>query len=222
MERVLEPEVMDTVEEAESYDAMDHSAPNSAFVDRLVELGAGGSVLDIGCGPGHVPLMLVAMLPEAEVLGVDLSKEMLRIAEEHRAASAHAERVRFQLGDAKGLEFPDGSFDTVCSNTILHHIPDPVPFLREAGRVLRPGGALLIRDLFRPVDAATVDALVAEHAAGEAERARELFRASLCAALTPEELRAAADAAGLETAEIVVDTDRHLSLQVRAETHGDS
>ena len=216
MERVLEPEVMDTVEEAESYDAMDHSGPNEAFVERFLELGAGGRLLDIGCGPGHVPLLLASLREDVQVVGVDLSKEMLRIAEEHKAISNHAERVVFELGDAKGLPYADASYDAVCSNTILHHIPDPVPFLREAWRVLRPGGAFLVRDLFRPADAAAVAALVDEHAAGESDHARELFRASLCAALTPDELRAAAAEAGLDGAEVVVDTDRHMSLQKRA------
>lgn len=224
MERVLEEEVMDNVYEAESYDSMDHSGPNTAFAERFVELGAGGRVLDIGCGPGHVPLMLAAMLPEATILGVDLSHEMLKIAEEHRAASSHAERVEFCLGDAKGLDFEDGSFDAVCSNTILHHIPDPVPFLREALRVLKPGGALLVRDLMRPADAATADALVVEHASGEPDKCQRLFRDSLGAALTKAEAEAAIAEAGWAAAEgvapeVVVDTDRHMSLQIRAKTH---
>ena len=56
MERVLEPELMDTLEDATEYDEMDNSAENTAFVERLVELGAHGRMLDIGTGPGHIPL----------------------------------------------------------------------------------------------------------------------------------------------------------------------
>lgn len=216
MQRILEPEVMDTAEEAECYDAMDHSGPNEAFIERLLELGARGRVLDVGCGPGHVALLLVARRPDLELVGVDLSRHMLRIAEEHRAVSAHAGRVRFEVADAKDLPYADGEFDAVCSNTILHHISDPAPFLRECGRVLAPGGALLVRDLYRPASAAAADALVARHAAGEPPRARELFRASLGAALTPDELQEAAVRAGLEGFEIVADSDRHMSLQRRA------
>lgn len=210
---MLEPEVMDTAAEAESYDAMDHSGPNEAFVQRLLELGARGRVLDVGCGPGHIALMLATMHPEVEVLGVDLSSHMLRIAEEHREVSSHADRVSFQKADAKGLPFPDASFDTVCSNTILHHIPDPLPFLRECWRVLKPGGAFLVRDLFRPASVPEIYALVRKHAGAETAAAQELFRASLNAALRPDELRAAAAAAGLVGVELVVDTDRHMSLQ---------
>lgn len=213
VQRVLEPEVMDTAEEAESYDAMDHSGPNEAFVTRLLHLGARGRVLDVGCGPGHVALLLAAMRSDLDLIGIDLSTHMLRIAEEHRAVSEHGERVRFELADAKRLPYADASCDTVCSNTILHHIPDPVPFLRECGRVLAPGGALLVRDLFRPESAEAVNALVLQHAGKEAPRAQELFRASLHAALTLEELRAAAAQAGLAACEIVVDSDRHFSLQ---------
>lgn len=204
---------MDTAEDAESYDAMDHSGPNDAFVQRLLELGVRGEVLDVGCGPGHIALLLAAMHPDVRVTGVDLSDHMLRIAEEHREVSSHAERVRFAKADAKGLPFADASFDTVCSNTILHHIPDPVPFLRECWRVLKPGGAFLVRDLFRPSSVPEIYALVRRHAAGESLPAQELFRASLNAALTPDELRSAAKAAGLAGVELVVDTDRHMSLQ---------
>jgi ubiquinone/menaquinone biosynthesis C-methylase UbiE len=213
MQRTLEPEVMDTPEEADGYDAMDHSGPNAAFVDRLIALGAGGRMLDIGTGPGHIPLLVCERLPRARVVGVDLSDHMLRHAERHRSTSPHRERVEFRRSDAKGLDFPDGTFDAVFSNTILHHIPDPRPFLREAWRVLRAGGVLLIRDLYRPPSPERALELVREYAAGETPYQRELFRASLHAALEPDELRAIARELGLTGVELCLDSDRHMSLQ---------
>lgn len=214
MERTLEPEVMDTVEEALSYDAMDNSAANEAFVARLVELGAGGRMLDIGTGPGHIPLLVCDRVHDCTVIAIDLARHMLDHAERHRAASPHAHRIELLLADAKGLEFPDASFDAVFSNTILHHIPDPLPFLREARRVLKPDGVLLIRDLYRPESPERALELVRMHAGGGTPDQQELFRASLHAALTPGELRELADEAGLEGAELVLDSDRHVSLQI--------
>lgn len=217
MERILEPEVMDTPEEADDYDAMDHSEPNAAFVERLVALGAKGRMLDIGTGPGHIPLLVCERIAGATVVGVDLSKNMLRHAERHRAASKHRDRVEYRLADAKGLGLPDGSFDAVFSNTILHHIPDPRPFLAEANRARKPGGVLLIRDLFRPESPQRALELVHLHAAQANPAQQELFRASLHAALTPDELRAIVAEVGIIGAEVVVDTDRHMSLQIAAD-----
>jgi ubiquinone/menaquinone biosynthesis C-methylase UbiE len=214
MDRVLEPEAMDTPEEAAHYDAMDNSAPNRAFVDRLVELGASGLMIDLGCGPGHIPLLVCERIAEARVVGVDLAESMLLHARRHLAASPFGERIEYRLGDVAKLDFPDASFDSVFSNTLLHHLPDPQPFLGEAARLLRPGGTLLIRDLFRPQSPERVRELVEEHAGDETPVNRELFRASLCAALTPEELRGVADRAGLERAELTIDSDRHSSLQI--------
>ncbi|HUS68935.1 MAG TPA: methyltransferase domain-containing protein [Kofleriaceae bacterium] len=213
MQRILEPEVMDGEGEATAYADMDHTAVNRAFVERLRALGAAGRMLDIGTGPADIPLLVVDRWSEARVVAVDLAPAMLALAAQRRDASPHAARLELVLGDATSLPLDDGSFDAVFSNTILHHLPDPVPFLREAGRVLRPGGALLIRDLYRPASEAHVQDLVALHAATTSPAGRELFTASLRAALTPDELRAAADAAGLADAVLVIDTDRHMSLQ---------
>ncbi len=216
MERTLEPELMDTEDEASSYDAMDNSAANTAFVKRITELGFRGRVLDIGTGPGHIPLLVCDALAEVTVVGVDLAQHMLDYAERHRLQSPHARRIEFQLADAKGLAFETATFDGVFSNTILHHIPEPLSFLSEARRVLRPDGALLIRDLYRPDTPERALELVDEHASSASAQQRELLRASLHAALTPAELRELADQAGLGDAKIQIDSDRHMSLQIRS------
>jgi ubiquinone/menaquinone biosynthesis C-methylase UbiE len=211
--RVLETEVMDTPVEAAEYDAMDHRGPNTAFVDRLMELGAWGNMLDIGTGPAHIPLLLADRLPTATILALDLADHMLTVAQRNVAASRHADRIELRRGDAKALPLPDAVFDTVFSNTILHHLADPRPYLLEAARVLRPGGALLIRDLYRPDSVERLDELVVLHAGDATERQQAMFRDSLHAALTPDELRELVRELGLVGFEVVVDTDRHMSLQ---------
>ena len=213
MHRELEPEVMDSPEEARDYDAMDHREPNRAFVDRLKQLGAFGYMIDLGAGPGDIPLLAAAEIAGARVVGVDLARHMLEIARRKQADAPAGPRVLFQLGDVKDLPFEDDTFDTVFSNTILHHIPQPAAMLRQAWRVLKPGGVLLIRDLYRPADAATLDRLVREHAGDCNPHQQKMFRDSLKAALTPHELRALVSEVGMEGAAVVIDTDRHMSLQ---------
>ena len=216
LERVLEPEAMDTWEEALAYDTMDHSEPNELFVRRLEQLQADGPMLDIGTGPGHIPLLIVERWPEVSVIGIDVSVNMIRIAHQHRERSPHRHRLEFRVAEARHLPFPDASFHTVFSNTILHHIPEPRPFLEEAWRVLRPGGAFLIRDLFRPPNRKYRERMVRRHGAGATPYQQQLFRQSLMAALTPDELRRLVDPLTFDGVEVVVDTDRHLSLQKAA------
>lgn len=213
MQRTLETEVMDTLAEAAGYNAMDHAATNRAFVDRLHQLSARGKMLDLGTGPGHIPLLVASEMSEAKIFAADLSQYMLDLARSKLAATNFGDRIEFHLADVKALPFEDHSFDTVFSNTILHHIPEPIQMLREAWRVLKPDGVLLIRDLFRPADEASLNKLVALHAAQCNDHQRAMFRDSLCAALTPDELRSLAQKAGMKNVEVVIDTDRHMSLQ---------
>lgn len=217
LERILEPEVMDGVDEADAYDAMDHSEPNRAFVQRLTELGIKQckTALDLGTGPGDIPIMLCGQVEGLQVTAVDLAQTMLDIAEDKLAEADLATRVALACMDVKALDLPDDSFDAVFSNTILHHIPEPSLMLAEASRVLKPGGLVLIRDLYRPETIEQLQALVAEHAAECDDEQRKLFGDSLHASVTPEELREMASANGFEHAEVVVDTDRHMSLQFK-------
>lgn len=211
--RVLEPEVMDTEEEAVSYDHMDHSEVNRSFIDRFVALGARGRVLDVGTGPAHIPLELVRRGPGRSVVAIDAAHHMLAIGREHVARDGFARRVRLVLTDAKRLPFPDRSFDAVMSNSIVHHLPDPLPAFREIARVLRPGGALLLRDLHRPDDVRELDRLVALHAAGADARQRALFRDSLHAAFTTAELIELLARAGLRDLAVSKSSDRHWTAE---------
>jgi ubiquinone/menaquinone biosynthesis C-methylase UbiE len=210
--RVLEPEAMDTPEEARDYDAMDHRGVNARFVADFLEAHGpcrGGEVLDVGTGTAQIPLALCAADPSARVLGIDLAAAMLDLGRANVAGAGLADRVRLALGDAKALGLVAGSFEAVISNSIVHHIADPLPVLSEMARMVAPGGTLLVRDLARPGTEAEVAHLVASYAGGEPPRARALFEASLHAALTLPEMRDLVRALGLPDDGVTMTSDRH-------------
>ena len=158
--RMLEVEVMDTAAEAEDYNSMDHSAVNGA-----VRGGPAGdwrfqrgevNVLDLGTGTALIPIELCRRTTHCSVLAVDLAAHMLELARKNVAAAGLASRIELQQIDAKALPFSDGRFDVVMSNSIIHHIPEPMHSLREAVRVTKSGGLLFFRDLLRPADEATL------------------------------------------------------------------
>jgi ubiquinone/menaquinone biosynthesis C-methylase UbiE len=181
-------------------------------------------MIDLGTGPGDIPILLAERLVATEpdrtfhITAVDLSAAMLGIARERIAASEHGDRITVMAADVKRLPFAVGSFDTVFSNTILHHLADPVPMLTEARRVLRPGGVLLIRDLYRPGDEATLERLVETHAAGESARQKRQFADSLRAAFTADELGDLLRQLHWTEPTVTIDTDRHLSIQITADS----
>lgn len=216
IERILEPEVMDGAVEAAEYDAMDHSAVNEALVARLIELGATGRTLDIGTGPGRIPILACERIEGLSAVGIDLSPAMIALAKRHRLASTCSDRLEFRVLDARRLRFRDASFDTVVCNGMLHHLADPRPLLEEARRVLKRGGTLLVRDLRRPESIEQLEGLVGLHARGATQTQRDLFAASLQAAFTPTELRIFANDTGLREARVVPSTDRHVSLEIAA------
>ena len=214
MKRILEPEVMDTHEEAEAYDAMDHSAVNTAFVERVVELGASeGHFLDLGTGPAQIPIFLAQRCPNLRITGIDLAVNMLTLGEQHVAEAGLADRIALECIDAKALSYPDLSFDGVISNSIIHHLPDPMAAFREISRVIRPSGLILIRDLMRPDTPEAAQALVDRYAADDTPYQKKLFYDSFLAALTIPEIEAMLAQTNLADAIVVQSSDRHWSIE---------
>jgi len=207
--RVLEPEVMDSFEEATAYDEMDHSAVNQLFVDDFLAAGGGGDILDLGTGTAQIPVALCKSCETCRVLAVDMSAEMLDIAHYNIAIADLEHRVVLDRVDAKDLPFEDEAYDAVISNSIVHHIAEPLAVLREAIRTLKPGGHIFFRDLLRPESAEEVDRLVQLYAGDETDHQRQLFDDSLRAALTVAEMQEIVAGLGFEPATVSATSDRH-------------
>lgn len=108
-------------------------------------------VLDVGTGTGHTALHFAPHA--AEVVGLDFTPAMLAEARRLAAEGAVA-NVRFEEGDAMALPYADASFDRVTCRVCAHHFADPRLAVREAARVLKPGGAFLLVDSVAPEDPA--------------------------------------------------------------------
>jgi ubiquinone/menaquinone biosynthesis C-methylase UbiE len=214
--RTLEPEVMDTLEEAHDYDAMDHSAVNRVFVADLLAVWDGhGPVLDVGTGTAQIPIELCRQHPAARVTAIDLAEHMLVIGRYNVERAGLADRITLEHRDAKKMPYADGAFGAVISNSIVHHIPEPRLVLAEMARVTAAGGLLFVRDLLRPADNTAVERLVDLYAAGANDHQKEMFGASLRAALTLDEVRALVAGLGFEPETVRQTTDRHWTWQAR-------
>jgi ubiquinone/menaquinone biosynthesis C-methylase UbiE len=226
LQRTLEPEIMDTADDAREYDAMDHAAVNSLFVSDLLQaLGAWGNapasqpraplrILDLGDGTAQIPIELARRALHVHITALDAAISMLALGSRNISAANLAGRITFALADAKQLPFADGAFDAVISNSIVHHIPEPRAVVAEAIRVTAPGGLLFHRDLARPLDEPAVQVLVNTYANEATPYQRRLFADSLRAALTAEEMAALAASFGFDRATVKKTSDRHWTWSV--------
>lgn len=102
-------------------------------------------ILDLGCGPGTISLGLAALVPRGSVLAIDNSPQVIATARELAADSGQT-NIRFEVGDATSLDFPDASFDVVQAHQLLQHVANPVGVMKEMRRVCRPSGLVVARD----------------------------------------------------------------------------
>lgn len=215
MERIPESEVMDDPAHAVAYARADLSAVNQAFVDRLRATFPDfvkGQVVDLGCGPADIPIRLARALPGVQITGVDASEPMLDLARQAVAAAGLGDRISLVGGRLPGVPLPPGGFDAVISNSLVHQLPDPLPFWVEVRRLGRPGAALLVVDLFRPESPERARALVQTYSAGEDPTHQRDFYNSLCAAFTPGEVAVQLAGSGLGHLHVQVISDRHWAV----------
>jgi ubiquinone/menaquinone biosynthesis C-methylase UbiE len=142
---------------------------NSVATDRLTDLlidksdlRAGGRVLDVGCGIGTSAFRLAETTP-AQIVGITNNQPQIDEANRRSAAKGLDDRVTFEFADALSLPYADDSFDVVWIFEALMHM-DRLRTLREIGRVLRPGGRVIITDLLQHGPMNEADArMVREH-----------------------------------------------------------
>jgi len=130
-----------TDEVAEGYEALRFSG-GGALIDRrekeavrsaLGDVDPGHRVLEVACGTGRFTAMLADI--GADVVGLDISREMLAQGREKVVATGVDDQIEFLRGDASRLPFPDDHFDTVVAMRFFHLMDDPAPFLTELRRV---------------------------------------------------------------------------------------
>jgi ubiquinone/menaquinone biosynthesis C-methylase UbiE len=102
-------------------------------------------LLDVGCGPGSITIGFARVLTPGEVMGLDREPSAVEAARA-LVSDRHLVNLRFEVGMAEALPFPDASFTAVFAHTLLEHVPDPSRVLREMRRVLAPGGVIGVRD----------------------------------------------------------------------------
>lgn len=214
MDRILEPEVMDDEQQATAYAEADFSSSNQTFVDDLIDAWGArlGTVLDIGCGPGDIPIRLARARSSIYVVAVDASDAMVRLANEAVERADLLRRVRIVEGRIPGLRLRPGGFDAILSKDLLHHLPDPLVFWEEARRLGRPGTVLYVMDLFRPATQEDARTIVESVSANEPEVLKRDFYNSLLAAFTPDEVRDQLRTVGLGL-EVEVISERHMRIQ---------
>jgi ubiquinone/menaquinone biosynthesis C-methylase UbiE len=122
---------------------------HNAVAEEVTATLTTGRILDVGTGPGYLPVALALRAPRLAIDGIDLSPAMVTIARNNTAKSGVGDRVTFQCANAADLPFADNSFDLVLSTLSLHHWSQPLECLTEIHRVLKPQHEAWIYDARR-------------------------------------------------------------------------
>ena len=214
MERIPEPEVMDNWEEAREYDAMDFTQVNQEFTELAIELGPEtGLILDAGTGTARIPILIAQRRSQWQITGIDLSANMLFIGNQNVEQAGLEQQIKLEQIDSKQLPYPDATFDMVISNSIVHHLTNPLLFFQEIQRLLKPQGGIFLRDLTRPSSETELNSLVEQYAGDCNEHQKKLFRDSLNAAYTLDEIINFIESVGLENMRIYQSSDRHWTAE---------
>ena len=114
--------------------------------EEIVSVFKSGVILDLGTGPGYLPIEIVRRTPDINIIGVDLSRKLIQLAQANATKAGLSHRLRFEVGNSAELHFDKASYDMVISTGMLHSLKNPVAVLKEIYRVLKKGGEAWIYD----------------------------------------------------------------------------
>jgi 2-polyprenyl-3-methyl-5-hydroxy-6-metoxy-1,4-benzoquinol methylase len=211
MKRTLEPELMDDPEQALAYARADFEKENQGFIDRFREYFpefTEGHILDLGCGPGDIPLRFARALPLCRITGVDASEPMIGLAGAAVKQAGLVDRIALRCERFQAVSLAEPA-DAAVSNSLLHHVPNPLQLWYRLRQVVKSGSPVLVMDLLRPDSPEEAQIIVDRYAAQGPEILRRDFYRSLLASFTEDEV--AAQLAEMNMSRLMIDVvdDRH-------------
>lgn len=220
MQRIPEPELMDSLEQARAYAQADFEQPHERFVlgfkQCFPEFPNEGRVLDLGCGPADISIRFARHFDQVNILGLDAGPNMLSLGREAVLRNDLAERI--YLNQAYLPMDSNGSlcdFEVIICNSLLHHLADPMVLWQSIKQFAKDGAYVYVMDLFRPDSEADARVLTQEYAGGEPQVLQQDFYNSLLASYRVEEVQAQLAAAELNYLQVDTISDRHMLISGR-------
>ncbi|MDH4028272.1 MAG: class I SAM-dependent methyltransferase [Nitrospirota bacterium] len=204
---------MDSVEQAEAYACMDFSEPHDAFVSHFAKCFPGfskGDVLDLGCGTADVTIRFARAFPAAAITGIDGAQAMLDIGSRDVESRGLAGRISLRKCLMPDPGIAGKQYDAVISNSLLHHLSDPMIIWQAVKHCAKKGAPVFVMDLFRPVNTEKAGELVQKHAGDAPPVLKKDFYNSLLSAYNKDEIIGQLRTAGMDFLSVETISDRHI------------
>ncbi|MBI5664745.1 MAG: class I SAM-dependent methyltransferase [Nitrospirae bacterium] len=213
MERIPEPDLMDDTEQARAYAETDFSEAHDAFVShfksRFPDFDK-GHVLDLGCGTADVIIRFARAFPGCNITGVDGAQAMLDIGMRDVKARGCAHQIRLHRCLLPDYSLSSKCFDAVISNSLLHHLNNPLIIWDTIRKCAGQGTPIFVMDLIRPESPEEAGKLVQLYAGDASPILRKDFYNSLLAAYKPDEIIHQLKTNDLDYLTVEVVSDRHV------------
>ena len=215
MQRIPEPELMNDFAQARAYAMADFEEPHSRFIKLFKEEfpeSIDHAVLDLGCGSGDVTVRFANAFPACRIYGVDGANRMLQFARNRIDHQMLHERIKLIQAILPSVNLPLSRFNTIISNSLLHHLNDPKVMWQMVNDYTEPGSRVFMMDLMRPENKSQAEMMVEKYSSGEPDILREDFYNSLLAAYRVDEVEAQLKEAGIDYLTVKEVSDRHLVI----------
>ncbi len=213
MKRMPEPDLMDDAEQARAYAETDFSEAHDAFVSHFklrFPFFFEGKVLDLGCGSADVILRFAKAFPKTRITGIDGAQAMLDIGLRDVEQKGFSHQIKLQRCMLPDDDLLSKCFDVVISNSLLHHLIEPLTIWDTIKRCAVQGGPIFVMDLMRPGSSDRAKELVQLYAGDASPILQRDFYNSLLASYTTDEIRMQLTTSGFEYLATETISDRHL------------
>ncbi len=216
IERTPEPELMNDEAQARAYSDADFSVPHDMFIDTFKAAHPNyhgqDQVLDLGCGPADVTCRFAKAYPTTQIDACDAAEAMLALAKQRVSDQQLSQRIQFFHTYLPALTGLKTHYSTIISNSLLHHLAEPMVLWNTIKNLATSGTRIFIMDLRRPTSRAAAIDLCERYAINEPAVLQHDFFHSLLAAYCPDEVHEQLEQADMKHLNVMTPTDRHLII----------